>query len=694
MACDSYILPALPADNTYYTEADGPSGTGTVLAELTLITSTTTIYIYKSVGIAPNICTDESSFLITIADSPTVTLPNTTCSSDLLTYSVSYTVSSASAIITTSAGTVSGNSIIDIPAGTDIIITATNPSNSSCNNTLNVTAPNCACIFVDEPTSPNNPIVCEGTSTPTLTVALPGFPAVGNQINWYDTAVGGLLLQSNSLSYLPTGTFNPGTTYTFYAEAVEATTGCVSNRIPVTLTWVANIEADTLVDVTVCGSYILPVLSQGNSYYTATGGPTGTGVVISDLTAISMSTTLFIYAEAGTSPNTCTDESSFEITIQEGAQANMDMSPIVYQLCDDALDGDVDTTNDNMLFDLLTQNTDVLDGQSTTDFSVTYYLNQTDADAGINPLSLVYENISNPQIIYVRVDNDTMADDGSGTGAMIDTSLCYDIATLTLQVNPLADFELDATYLLCVNTNGTEVISSPIIDTGLNTTDYTFEWLLENVTIPGASGSSLEPLVGGNYSVIVTDIRTSTLTLCETSATTVVIESAPPIITVELLTEAFSDEQNIFVSTLVNGASEYEFSLDNGPWEINVPNNGTYTFTDVGAGEHIVTVRDRNGCGEASASVSIIGYPHVFTPNGDGYNDTWAIYGIGDQPDAVIYIFDRYGKLLKQLSPTSLGWDGTYNGNLMPTNDYWFTIDYMGTDNNRKQFKAHFTLKR
>ncbi|MDX1271156.1 T9SS type B sorting domain-containing protein, partial [Bizionia paragorgiae] len=39
--------------------------------------------------------------------------------------------------------------------------------------------------------------------------------------------------------------------------------------------------------------------------------------------------------------------------------------------------------------------------------------------------------------------------------------------------------------------------------------------------------------------------------------------------------------------------------------------------------------------------------------------------------------------------------DGTYNGNPMPTNDYWFTVDYRepGTDN-KKSFKAHFTLKR
>ncbi|MBT8265132.1 MAG: T9SS type B sorting domain-containing protein, partial [Bacteroidia bacterium] len=65
------------------------------------------------------------------------------------------------------------------------------------------------------------------------------------------------------------------------------------------------------------------------------------------------------------------------------------------------------------------------------------------------------------------------------------------------------------------------------------------------------------------------------------------------------------------------------------------------------------------------------------------------------QPSAKIYIFDRFGKLLKQLSPTSQGWNGTYNGALMPSDDYWFMVEYNEpSDQSRKEFRAHFTLKR
>ena len=91
--------------------------------------------------------------------------------------------------------------------------------------------------------------------------------------------------------------------------------------------------------------------------------------------------------------------------------------------------------------------------------------------------------------------------------------------------------------------------------------------------------------------------------------------------------------------------------------------------------------------------VQVIDYPLYFTPNGDGIHDTWNIVGLDGQPSTKIYIFDRFGKLLKQISSTGQGWDGTYNGAPLPSTDYWFTVDY-NEQESQKQFKAHFSLKR
>ena len=90
--------------------------------------------------------------------------------------------------------------------------------------------------------------------------------------------------------------------------------------------------------------------------------------------------------------------------------------------------------------------------------------------------------------------------------------------------------------------------------------------------------------------------------------------------------------------------------------------------------------------------MSVIGYRKYFTPNGDGVNETWKILGIRSDFNAgsKVYIFDRFGKLLKQLDPLSNGWDGTYLGKPMPATDYWFRTFL----EDGREFKGHFSLVR
>ncbi|WP_229719348.1 choice-of-anchor L domain-containing protein [Winogradskyella schleiferi] len=372
---------------------------------------------------------------------------------------------------------------------------------------------------------------------------------------------------------------------------------------------------------------------------------------------------------------------SFNIEVQEAAQANPDMDPIVFELCDDEMETDGNPLDDSIQFDLTEMDTEVLDGQDPLNYIVTYYATQEDADDKVNPLPTLYENVVNPQVIYARVDNDTP---DAVTDA--DTSICYALAALTLQVNPLPEFDLADGYTLCVNTDGSEVLDPLVIDTGLSATDYGFVWSYEGVEITGETGPSIMPTQGGNYRVDVIDVSTSTETSCPNFDTTVVMESEPPSITVNVLTQNFA-ESHVLEVVPGDEIGDYEYSLDNGPWQ-----DGTL-FTDVSPGQHHITARDRNGCGTTTEPAFIIDYPLYFTPNGDGRNETWNIESIGN--GAKIYIFDRYGKLLKQISPNGTGWDGTYNGVAMPTSGYWFTVEYdEPLTGERKEFRAHFTLKR
>ncbi|NOY47552.1 MAG: T9SS type B sorting domain-containing protein [Chlorobi bacterium] len=358
---------------------------------------------------------------------------------------------------------------------------------------------------------------------------------------------------------------------------------------------------------------------------------------------------------------------SFNIEEINNPTANNDLIPIEYTLCDNI------GNNDGIAqFDLTTQDVYVLDGQDPNVYGVTYYETQADADLGINPLPILYENIQNPQVIYARVED-----------IITPNAICYATTNISLNVNLLPEFSLDDFYVLCVNNNGTEIVAPPLLDTGLSVLDYTFEWRLDGAVITGAIGSSYLITQAGDYSVTVTDNITS----CQRTLNTTVNESSPPIVNATVTSLAFSDNNVIEVEVI--GIGVYEYSLDGGPWqESNV-------FEDVSLGEHVITVRDLNGCGIGSDTVIVLDYPKYFTPNGDGFNDTWNIAGINTQPTARIFIFDRFGKLLKQLSSTGIGWNGTFNGANLPAADYWFTVQYLEpSDGTLKQFKAHFALKR
>jgi gliding motility-associated-like protein len=78
--------------------------------------------------------------------------------------------------------------------------------------------------------------------------------------------------------------------------------------------------------------------------------------------------------------------------------------------------------------------------------------------------------------------------------------------------------------------------------------------------------------------------------------------------------------------------------------------------------------------------------------NQDGYNDTWNLKGINTIFNAKtsVRIFDRYGKLIKEINPIGEGWDGTYIGQQMPASDYWYSIQL----EDGRSFKGHFALKR
>ena len=317
-----------------------------------------------------------------------------------------------------------------------------------------------------------------------------------------------------------------------------------------------------------------------------------------------------------------------------------------------------------------------------------------------NPLTGISQDASklNIQFTYVSENGDTVTTSelpnpfNTKTQTVIVTVEnplnldCIVTDEIDFVVNPLPSFTVDDDTIVCLNL--------PPIPIGVTSSEaeYTYTWehkdLNGNLSPFPTSGPTIDIGVGGTYYVTATttDGTNCSRTLSIDVEESIIATITPNDITVEDLT---SDNNNTITIDPTNlGIGDYEYAIDDptGPYQ-NDP-----FFEQVRPGIHTIYIRDKNDCGIAQIDVSVIGYKKFFTPNGDGIHDTWRILGIREdfQPNSKVYIFDRYGKLLKDLDPVTEGWDGTFIGRPMPQTDYWFRVFL----EDGREFKGHFSLVR
>nr|WP_099565031.1 T9SS type B sorting domain-containing protein [Gaetbulibacter sp. 4G1] len=113
------------------------------------------------------------------------------------------------------------------------------------------------------------------------------------------------------------------------------------------------------------------------------------------------------------------------------------------------------------------------------------------------------------------------------------------------------------------------------------------------------------------------------------------------------------------------------------------------TFFNVDGGLYTIYVKNQECAHITSQSYLHFYIPKFFTPNNDGENDVFDLKGIEYYSTSFVSIFDRYGKLLKSSRNSSFSWDGTFNNQQLPTNDYWYIVVIDG-----QKFTGHVTLKR
>ena len=667
--CTSYILPTLLNGN-YFTAVGGQ---GTSLFAGDPITSSQTLYVYAFNGQ----CANEKTFRVNIIN-PGIYTPITSCGGFML-------------------PAIPIGNYYDSPLGSGTIIpagTLITTSQTVYYYVATTTFPNCtdflnyAIIIIPLPPvdSPINRLECENYTLPAL--------INGN----YFTTTGGI------------GTLNAGdviaTTQMLYIYAISSL-GC-SNEKSFTITIRQKPLVDIFTDVFACIPFVLPTLVNG-TYYSATNGPNGAGTQIPAGAVINSSQRIFIY---NSWPDflSCSNESFFNVDysgidvgtfVDVNACDSYTLPPLLigdYYSQSDGVNpippGTILTTSqrvyvyksvgtrltcsdqDDFLVTITT--TPVLPNYPNVEGCGSYILGALPLGAnyfsGINGSGTTYiagQSIAASQPIYVY---ETAAANAA----------CYDQKRFTISVYPFKNLVING-GTICVD-NITGLLLQPyLLISGLNPSIYTVKWYLSGVLM--GTGSNYNALQEGTYDVVIIKNTPNIGNDCGYNPTTVLVEkSSAPIATVTV-SGAFEDSIDVIVN-VTGGIGTYEFQIDGGVFQTDT------VFHDVASGTHTINIKDTKGnCSNILLLAHVIKYPNYFTPNGDSYHDTWNIVDLAFQPDAVLYIYDRYGKFIKELKTNGPGWDGNYNGNPLPSTDYWFQVFYK-LNNNYQEFRSHFSMKR
>jgi len=352
----------------------------------------------------------------------------------------------------------------------------------------------------------------------------------------------------------------------------------------------------------------------------------------------------------------CSASSTVELTVNVNPPHPVTIAP----LCDI-----INIENGVRMFDLTTS--DLILGPTQ---SATFHTTENDALYDQNPIANV-SNYPNPEpyqsSVFVRVE---------------DGNSCAFISEIQLIVNKLpAVVRAAEDYFVCLNFPQQFTTIDAAITSGLPS-DYTYQWYLDGVLLPNTS-YALEVNQPGTFRVTVTALNCSV-------DRTIIVAAANHAIIESIVVDDFTAEINSITIHLSNASiGNHLFSIDNS----NGPYQESGFFGNVSTGVHDLYIKELNACGLIGPiPINVLGIPKFFTPNGDGYNDQWNMNGVNAKfhKKSVISIFDRQGKLLKQVSPIGAGWDGIFNGKPLPSEDYWYSIFL----EDGRTAKGHFTLKR
>ncbi len=355
-----------------------------------------------------------------------------------------------------------------------------------------------------------------------------------------------------------------------------------------------------------------------------------------------------------TNANGCISYAELYLNVQSTTASLPSRKP--YYSCDIDASDDIQTG----IFNL-----DAIKANDYPGLDVTFYTTKEDASLELNAVSGT-NYITETIILYARLEA---------------SNQCQGIEEINLNVQQIPVVTIQDEYYLCTD--------NPILDITAKNGFDSYQWFK-------IEDNGTENLISNTINISITTIGNYRLELgySYNSGTQNCTNSKEFIVTPSNIAKITNVEvkdirKNNSITILVSGDGDYEYAIND--------STGSYQDSNVFDGVPIgildVYVRDKKGCGTTPPyKVSVIGYPKMFTPNGDNINETWQINGINEQfqANSNIYIFDRYGALITKITPTSNGWDVTFNGKPVPESDYWFRAKL----EDGRDFSGHFSLKR
>jgi gliding motility-associated-like protein len=363
----------------------------------------------------------------------------------------------------------------------------------------------------------------------------------------------------------------------------------------------------------------------------------------------------------------CDAQAQDSVTINFGQEA-------VANVVDDIITCDDSSADDIEDFDLEMQTVGVLGAQAAEEFNVTYHLTLAEAQGDTGALTSPYTNISNPQTIFVRIEDvnadfcfattsfDLIISGPTPTASGIPLEVCDD------DTDGSADFDLAAH-------------SVTILD-GQSPVDFTVSYYGSEVDANTAT-SPIALLFTSVSQTIWVRVESNLAFDCFTVVSIdLIVKSLPSTsFTIDFDYEVCPDTlDGIIITATPNNYSESEVSIvwyqDGGV--IAGENNLNLQVLTGGTYEIEVTFNDTTMCSSITEQEVIqlesCFIPQGISPNGDGLNDT---FDLSNFRVTRLEIFNRYGASVYQKENYVNEWVGQTNkGDELPVGTYFYSVDF------------------